>query len=53
MKKNESQRGKQKILNRRISNGQEAFNKIFKALIHQENANQNNYEVASYTHQNG
>ena len=46
-------RVKQIILNRGILDGQEALKELFKVLTHQENANQNNSEVPSYTHQNG
>jgi hypothetical protein len=34
-------------------NGQEALKESFKALSHQENANQNDSEIPPYTHQNG
>ena len=46
-------RAKQKILKREISNGQEALKEMFKVLSHQGNANQNDPEIPSYTHQNG
>jgi hypothetical protein len=42
-------------LNREFSTeeSQEVLKEIFKVLRHQGNANQNNSEVPSYTHQNG
>jgi hypothetical protein len=46
-------RANQRILNRRLSNGQEANKEIFNILSHQGNANGDNFEVPSYTHQNG
>jgi hypothetical protein len=42
-------RAKQRILNRGISNGQEALKEMFKVLCHQEVTNQNNFEFSSYT----
>jgi hypothetical protein len=42
-----------RILNRGISNGWEALKEMFNILSHQGNANQNNFEIASYTSQNG
>ena len=38
-------RTKQRILNRRISNGQKILQKMFTVLSHQGNANQNNSEI--------
>jgi hypothetical protein len=46
-------RAQQRIQNRRISNGPEAFKEMFKVLSHQGNANQNNLEIWPYTTQNG
>jgi hypothetical protein len=46
-------RAKQKILNRGISNGQEAFKEMFNILSHEGNTNQNNSEIPPYTSQNG
>ena len=45
-------RAKQRILNRGISNGQEALKEMFNILSHQGNANPNNPEIPSYTNQN-
>ena len=44
---------KHRIFNRGITNGQEIHKEMFKVLSHQENPNQNNSKVLSYTHQNG
>ena len=40
---------KQRILNRRISNGKRTFKELLNILIHLGNANQNNSEIPSYT----
>jgi hypothetical protein len=40
-------------LSRGISNGRGALKEMFNILSHQVNANQNNFEVPSYTAQNG
>lgn len=40
-------------VNKRKSNGQKAFRELLNTLSHQENINQTNSEVPSYTHQNG
>jgi hypothetical protein len=48
--------GPNRILNRDISNGQETLKEMFSILSHQKNANQanqNNFEILSYTCQNG
>jgi hypothetical protein len=45
-------RAKQRILSRGVPNGQEALKEMFKALSHQGNANQNNFEIPSYTNHN-
>ena len=45
-------RTKQRILNRRISNGQKTFKELVNFLKHQENENQNNSEILDYTYQN-
>jgi mannitol/fructose-specific phosphotransferase system IIA component len=45
-------RTKQIILNRGITNDQEALKEMFKLLSHRGNANQNSSEVPSNTHQN-
>jgi hypothetical protein len=42
-------RAKQRSLNRGISGGQEALKEMFNKLCHQENANQNDSEILSYT----
>ena len=47
------QRFKQKILNRRLSNGQKTFQELLKILSHQRKVNQNDSEISSYTCQNG
>jgi hypothetical protein len=46
-------RAKQKILNRGISNGEEALLEMFNVISHQGNANQIDPEIPSYNHQNG
>ena len=46
-------RSKQRILNRRIFHGREALKEMFNSLSHKGNANQNDSEIPSYTHQNG
>ena len=46
-------RGKQRIHNRRISNGLEVLKEMFKVLSHQGNANQNDPEIPPHTNQNG
>ena len=46
-------KSKQRILNRRISNNQETLMDMFKILSHQENVNQNDSKIQSYTCQNG
>jgi hypothetical protein len=46
-------KAKQRILNRGISNGQEALKEVFNILSHQENINQNYSEILSYTQHNG
>ena len=46
-------RAKQRILNRGISNGQEALKEMFSILSHQGNANQKDSEILPYTSQNG
>jgi hypothetical protein len=46
-------RAKQRIYNRRILNGQEAFKEMFKVLSHQRNANQNDLEIPPHTNPNG
>ena len=38
-------RSKQRILNRRISNGWDTLKKLFNILSHQGNANQNNWDI--------
>jgi len=44
---------KQRILIRRISNGQDELKEMFNILSHQKNANQNNSEIQPYTNQQG
>jgi hypothetical protein len=46
-------RTKQKIHNRGISNGSGAPQEVFKVLIDQRNANQNDPEILSYNNQSG
>ena len=46
-------RAKQRILNRGISNGQEALKEMCKVLSHQGNVNQNNFVIPPYINQNG
>ena len=46
-------RTKQRVLNKRISNGQKTLKEMFNTLSHQGNENQNNFEILSYTGQNG
>ena len=46
-------RAKQRILNRVISNDQEARKQKFNILRHQGNANQNDPEIPPHTIQNG
>ena len=46
-------RSKQKILQRRHSDGQKTYDKMFNITNHYRNANQNHYEVLPYTSQNG
>jgi hypothetical protein len=46
-------RAKQRILNWGISNGWEALEEMLEVLNHQENANQNNWDIPSYTGQSG
>ena len=46
-------RPEQKILNRGISNIWETFKEVFNILGHQENANQNDSKIPSYTFQSG
>lgn len=46
-------RDKQKILNRRISDGLEALVKMFNFLSHEENVKPKEYEISSCTNQNG
>jgi hypothetical protein len=46
-------RTKQRILNRGISNGQETLKDTFNILSHLGNANQNDSEIPTLTHQNG
>ena len=48
-----SYRTKQRILNRTFSNGQTILKEMFSILSYLGNANQNNYEIPSYTCQNG
>jgi hypothetical protein len=43
----------QRILDRGISNGQKTLTEKFNTLNHQGNASQNDYEILSYTCQNG
>ena len=45
-------RYKQRILNRKISNGQKTLREMFNIHSCQENANQNDSEIPSYTIQN-
>jgi hypothetical protein len=45
-------RAKQRLLKRGLSNGQETIKEILNVLSHQENANQNDSEIPSYTNQN-
>ena len=45
-------RAKQKSLNKDIFNVQEVLKEMFKVLIHQGNANQNNSVLPSYDTQN-
>ena len=45
-------RTKQRILNRGISNEQEALKEMFKVLSHQGNASQNDPKIPLYTCQN-
>ena len=45
-------KAKQRILNKRISNGQEVPKEMFKVLSHQGNAIQNHAEIPPYTYQN-
>ena len=42
---------KQKIFNRRISNGQKILKEMFNFLSYQRNTNQNSSEIPSYTSQ--
>ena len=42
-----------RIPNRRISNGQKTFKELFNIFSHEENANQNDSKIPSYTCQNG
>ena len=46
-------RSKQTILHRRHMDGQKTQEKMFNITHYQRNANQNHYEVPSYTSQNG
>ena len=46
-------RTKKRILNRGISNGQEALTEMFDILSHQRNANQNDPKIPPNTSQNG
>ena len=50
MKKKNGDITTQRILNRGISNGQEALKEIFKVLSHQRNVNQSNSDIPFYTH---
>jgi hypothetical protein len=45
-------RAKQRILNRGISNGQEALKEMFYIFSYQGDANQNDPEIPPYTNQN-
>jgi hypothetical protein len=44
---------KKRILSRELLNRQEALKEVLNFLSHQGNANRNNSEVPSYTHENG
>jgi hypothetical protein len=46
-------RPEERILNRKISNGQEALKDLFKVLSHQGTVNQSDPKIPCYTCQNG
>jgi hypothetical protein len=46
-------RAKQRIYNRKNSNGQKSLKEMFNILSHQGNTNKNDPEIPLYTSQNG